>query len=134
MYKFHSHIESGKYTHLLKNVEWSISKGPEVDYATAEIKIDTIEGKRVNFARLIKIPPQGYIKRHSDNGGRPKGIKVYHLVLKTNKDCLNISYSDEDQRIHLPINTMWLFDTLPEHESFNKGSTERIHLVIDSYD
>jgi hypothetical protein len=113
---------------------WKIVNGPDVDYATATLDILEIFGLKCEFCRLIKIPAGGFIKRHSDNGGRPTGIRVYHAVIATNDECLNISYVDPVQAIHLPVDTLWEFDTLPEHESYNRGSTDRIHLVIDSYD
>jgi len=130
LYKFISKIPPTE----LHPVTWKKVKGPEADYLTADYSIDKFYGVKVEFARLIKLPPKGFIKRHSDNGGRPKGIKVYHAVIETNEDCINYSYTEPVQKVHLPLNTIWLFDTWPEHESFNFGSTNRIHLVIDSYD
>jgi hypothetical protein len=114
--------------------KWQVSKGAESDYATAEYDIESIFGLKCEFCRFIKLPPGGFIPRHSDNGGRHEGISVYHAVLKTNEDCISVSYVEPVQKIHLPINTLWLFDTWPEHESFNNGNTDRVHLVIDSYD
>ena len=124
MYKRIGDISEEEASFLLKAAEqasWKINKGPEVDYETAQFFTD----------KFIKIPAGGWIKRHSDNGGRPEGTTTIHVVLSTNDKCKNISYAEETQEIHLPINSIWEFDTLPEHESFNHGDTERIHLVMD---
>jgi len=128
MYKYSHSIteeEGGELLSIALNANWKINKGPEVDYCTAQYN---------EHGRFIKIPAGGRIKRHSDNGGRPDGTKVFHTVLSTNEKCLNISYGRETQEIHMPVGTVWEFDTLPEHESFNNGDTDRIHLVMDVYD
>lgn len=130
MYKLIKHIKPVKFG----NVRWKIVKGPKSNYQTSNLEIGEIFGLKCDFCRLIKLPPNGFIPKHSDNGGRKEGIKVYHAVLQTNDKCINISYVNPIQKIHLPVNTLWLFDTWPEHESFNNGKTDRIHLVIDSYD
>lgn len=128
MYKYSHKITAAEVSELLSialNSKWEINKGPEVDYSTAQY------GENAKF---IKIPAKGWIKRHSDNGGRPEGTKTFHTVLCTNDQCLNISYGKETQKIHMPVGTVWEFDTWPEHESFNNGNTDRIHLVTDVYD
>ena len=106
---------------IAENAQWKINKGPDVDYETAHF------GSR----KFIKIPPGGWIKRHSDNGGRPDGTRVIHVVLSTNSQCINHSYASTEQKIHLEQNGIYMFDTWPEHESFNLGDTDRIHLVMD---
>ena len=131
MYSFVKDIDTSR---IKTDVEWKIIKGPESDYQTSTIKLDTVFGLKCEFCRLIKLPPNGFIPRHSDNGGRKESVNTYHAVIQTNDDCINISYADIHQRIHLPKDTLWLFDTWPEHESFNFGSTDRIHLVIESHD
>tara|TARA_R110002126_G_scaffold48119_3_gene134281 strand:+ start:438 stop:821 length:384 start_codon:yes stop_codon:yes gene_type:complete len=125
MYKYSHTISGDDLSNLLSDANkatWKINKGPEVDYCTAQFG---------GHGKLIKIPPGGWIKRHSDNGGRPAGTRVFHTVISTNDQCLNISYVDETQKIHMPVGTVWEFDTLPEHESYNNGKTDRIHLVMD---
>ena len=125
MYKYSHTISDYDLINLLSDADdakWKINKGPEVDYCTAEF------GEN---GRFIKIPAGGWIKRHSDNGGRPKGTRVFHTVISTNDKCLNISYGKQTQKIHMEVGTVWEFDTLPEHESYNHGKTDRIHLVVD---
>lgn len=124
MYKRIGVISEEEASFLLEAAElssWKINKGPDVDYATAPFFTD----------KFIKIPAGGWIKRHSDNGGKPEGTKTIHVVLSTNDKCINISYAEETQEIHMPKNSIWEFDTWPEHESLNNGDTDRIHLVMD---
>jgi hypothetical protein len=125
MYKYSHTISLDDLNNLLSdanNAVWKVNKGPEVDYCTSQFG---------GNGKFIKIPPGGWIKRHSDNGGRPVGTRVFHTVIMTNEECFNISYADETQKIHMTVGTVWEFDTLPEHESFNRGETDRIHLVMD---
>jgi aspartyl/asparaginyl beta-hydroxylase (cupin superfamily) len=121
---------------LAKNLEWKINKGPTVDYATNQTKLEAVKkaipklfDKEIIKAMFVRIPAGGTIKRHSDNTVGP--WKTYHLVLETNPECINISYVDPAQEIHLPKGTYWGFDSWPEHESHNKGKTDRIHLVVN---
>lgn len=131
MYKFIRHVDCS----VIKIPDkWKIIKGPNSDYQTSDYVGPDLFRLKFDFARFIKIPPGGFIPRHSDNGGRKEGINVYHAVIRTNDICLNLSYITPIQEIHLPVNTLWIFDTLPEHASYNDGKTDRIHLVIDSYD
>lgn len=125
MYKRVGNINSLNARLLLraaKHSKWKIVKGPDVNYATAPFGLN----------KFIKIPSNGWIKRHSDNGGRPEGTKTYHVVLSTNPQCINHSYCDPEQKIHLDKNGVYLFDTWPEHASFNRGETDRVHLVLDA--
>lgn len=77
-----------------------------------------VDGSR----RYIKLEPGGFVHPHADTG-RPK----IHWVLKTNPDCVS-RWGGED--FHLEELGIYIMDPKTEHESFNNGDTERIHLIF----
>ena len=148
MYKPYSHISEKTKNDLLKvanSIDWKINKGPEVDYKTYSDVISKIKGIKLPWlevfwykAMFICIPSGGLIKRHSDGFSIDRDCKgphtKYHIALQTNDKCINYSWGDIEQKIHLEENSVYSFDALPEHASFNYGDTDRIHLVIDIYE
>jgi len=128
---------------LCQTLEWKVNKGPEVDYKTIQGFEDKLPElpwpkDKIKSAMFICIPAGGNIKRHSDNSPCKDEIgswKTYHIPLTTNDHCTNLVYTgNQAQEFHLPVGTLWEFDTWPEHESFNLGKTNRIHLVINVYE
>ena len=144
MYKQIGEVSNKTVSSLLalsQLLDWKINKGLEVDYKTIQGFEDRLKDihlpwdqEKIKSARFICIPSGGNIKRHSDNT-KPDGWKIYHIPLSTNDHCINLVYKDgETKEFHLPVGTLWEFDAWPEHESFNLGKTDRIHLVINIYE
>jgi aspartyl/asparaginyl beta-hydroxylase len=80
-------------------------------------------------AFFIRIPPKGFIHRHSDEA--IKGI-THHLVLQTNPKSLNWWLEDgQDCCVHLEAGKRYIVQRDPVHWATNEGDTDRIHLLVE---
>ncbi len=81
-------------------------------------------------AFFIRIPPGGQIERHHDEyiTGR-----THHLVLKTNPGCENwwVDCRGRARMVHLAQGHRYHVERSPLHWAFNRGKTERIHLLVE---
>ncbi len=127
--------------------EYKVVKGPDVDYMTYREAIDDVKSQKLIWphediysASYFMIPAGGVIKKHSDGYGRNQDIRgeysTYHIPLKNNDRCVNRVWIDEDNYIdqNLELGVVYKFDTMQQHQSFNLGKTDRIHLVVEAYD
>lgn len=69
----------------------------------------------------LKIPPGGFIHKHTDKAGIRR-----HYVLQTNWDSLLYI---EDKGYHLEEGAIYDMDGRKEHWSVNNGSEDRIHYI-----
>lgn len=98
--------------YLLESVNgWSHKLGDHSDYYA-----HVVDGSRM----YIKIKPGGKVHRHSDQGQK------VHIVLQSDGGVCRVG--DEDFRLR--EGGIYLFDATQEHESFNTGEKDRIHLVL----
>jgi len=81
---------------------------------------------RVRFMRLAA---GGRIGRHTDRqyGWRLPILRL-HLPVVTDE---NVEFVLAGRRIELRPGELWYLDTTREHEVFNRGVHDRVHLVID---
>lgn len=93
--------------------------------------------ERVRLMRLA--PGKGELTRHADitdpdAGTEPGQLLRLHFPLLTNPEVEFHSWLPDGsvQRAHMGAGTVWSLDTRKPHTAWNKGSTERIHLVIDA--
>jgi len=85
------------------------------------------------------IPPGGEIKKHSDGHGRNQGIRgeysTYHIPLETNDKCISRVWKNGVMtEQNLKVGSVYKINTILQHQSFNRGKTNRIHLVVEVYD
>jgi len=75
------------------------------------------------FAFCVGIPPGGHLHPHTHRGVR------YHIVLKTNDLCESWNGGE---RHHLEeMGIYWMQPEL-EHESFNRGNSDRLHIILET--
>lgn len=80
-------------------------------------------------AFFVRIPPKGFIHRHSDEA--IKGI-THHLVLQTNPKAANWWLEDgQDCCIHLKAGCRYEVKRDPVHWATNDGDSDRIHLLVE---
>lgn len=80
-------------------------------------------------AFFIRIPPKGFIHRHSDEA--IKGT-THHLVLQTNNQSLNWWLEDgQDCSVHLKAGHRYDVKRDPVHWATNDGDSHRIHLLVE---
>ncbi len=111
MYERIGHISEHRRQELLAEPRnWKHCKGKLTDYWSDD------NGSRM----FVKITPGGRVHRHSDHG-----YKV-HTVLLTNPRCVN---SHDGMPNYLEQGGVYKMDASLEHESWNNGETDRIHLI-----
>lgn len=123
MYKLVKNIDTSDYLYLLENRTWKEVRSDDRLFYTHMLDLD---GYERSF--LLKIPPGGNVHRHTDT---PRPEKTYHIPLQTNEYCVNYTYNP-DTETHLEIGKLYEIDRQIEHDSFNRGLSDRIHLIIET--
>lgn len=76
-------------------------------------------------------PSGHYLHAHTHDLGRDMGRERYHVVLKTNPDCLCWNGDGEPQHLE-DRGVYWMEPYLP-HESVNNGASDRLHIILVAY-
>jgi len=80
--------------------------------------------------RLMRLTPGSEIKEHCDPDlDFEDGFVRIHIPIQTNDD---VEFYLNNQRVILPEGECWYLRLADPHRIHNKGSTDRIHLVIDA--
>ncbi len=75
---------------------------------------------------FLRLRPGGKLYRHHDSEGYG-----FHIPVETNEDCVSLTYeNDIPEEQHLDLGKIYLVDRSIEHESFNRGDTDRTHLIV----
>ena len=77
---------------------------------------------------IVSLKPGGHIGLHRDEGSYADATKRRHVVLQTNPGCRFLVGGEE---YHMAAGEFWAFDKSLEHEFFNDGGCERVHLIYD---
>lgn len=110
---------------LARHASWRPRKVPNRDFYTAS----TSFWEPCDRAFFLKIQPGGFVHRHKDAAIK---ARVEHLVLCTNDQCENWWLDGTEQSIHLEQGYRYEVRNQDiEHWSFNKGETDRIHLIVE---
>lgn len=79
-------------------------------------------------AKIVRLPAGKRVYPHVDRGQYYKVRNRYHLVLKsTHGSWLRAG----DEEIRMQEGELWWFDNKQEHEAYNDGDEDRIHLIFD---
>lgn len=89
--------------------------------------------------RLMKLTPNsGELERHTDQVDPESGNNIgklarFHIPLFTNDDVWFMcwGYNGNLKKNNMKVGECWILDTRKPHSVINKGTTDRIHLVID---
>lgn len=116
--------EMRKLQTLADGAQWREVSGR--GYDTADVKF----WEPCSRAFFIRMQAGGEIPRHHDDfiPGR-----THHLVLKTNPGCENwwIDRRGRDRMVHLAQGHRYHVERSPLHWAFNRGKSERIHLLVE---
>tara|TARA_B100001093_G_scaffold367868_1_gene352769 strand:+ start:1572 stop:2663 length:1092 start_codon:yes stop_codon:yes gene_type:complete len=96
-------------------------------------------GNKIHRVRFMKLKTNGgELERHTDqvdpdSGGSLGKLARIHLPIKTNLEANFTVWNTKGvpQKIHMSKGEVWFLDTRKPHQAINKGSEERIHLVVD---
>lgn len=79
--------------------------------------------------RLMQLAAGGHIGRHRDRQyGWALPILRLHVPIVTDAE---VEFLLAGRRIDMQPGELWYLDTTQEHEVTNRGTTDRVHLVID---
>ena len=80
--------------------------------------------------RLLRLTPGSVIREHSDPGLRYEdGEARLHIPIRTNPE---VEFYVAGERLHLEVGSCYYINTSLPHRVSNRGSEDRIHLVIDA--
>jgi len=80
--------------------------------------------------RLMRLAPGSVIKEHADDFlDVEDGVVRLHVVIVTNPD---VDFRLNGTRLDMPAGSTWYLRVCDPHRVANRGSTERVHLVIDA--
>ena len=80
-------------------------------------------------AFFIRLVAGGSVHRHSD--AVVKGV-THHFVLETNPGCENWWMEGDVERVcHMEAGKRYAVERAPIHWSFNRGTTDRTHLLVE---
>lgn len=110
---------------MARAAQWRHRQLPDRDYYTAEVKDFWEPCDRAFF---LCLPPGGVVHRHKDE--LIKGT-THHLVISTNEHCENWWMDNDERMTHMQLAARYEVRREPEHWSFNRGLTDRIHLLVE---
>lgn len=119
---------------ILSNVKWEVHVSDVTSHQAAICieQVKDVDGivalwpintwQQLLFLRL---GPGGKLYRHHDDG------YGFHIPVETNEHAACSTFEDGvEVNQHLEVGKIYGVDRSIEHESFNKGNTDRTHLII----
>ena len=87
-----------------------------------------VEGERLGRCLITRVPPGHVITPHVDGGDHAAYYERFHIVLQS---CPEALFRAEDEVVYMAPGECWWFDNGQEHEVWNEGSVDRVHLIVD---
>lgn len=93
-----------------------------------------VYGERLGRVMITRLAPGRKIYRHADVGPDPRQydtVRYYsrhHIVLQAERLSM---FEAGGEVCHMAPGEVWWFDNSVEHEVWNDGHTDRIHLIAD---
>ena len=137
MYNWIGNVSEGCRLWLLSQIPTrTIHKGAKTDFECAsDIDVGLLEHPELTSiwpierwlnALAVNLPPSGYRHKHKHPEDRKK--TKHHIVLMTNDECVS---SNGDVESHLGLRGVYRMEPRLMHESFNRGATDRLHLILE---
>jgi len=82
-------------------------------------------------AIAVKLAPGGKLHKHTHDLERDQNKTRYQVVLATNDGCTS---RNGEMTTHLDDRGIYRMTSYLEHEAWNEGATDRIHLVFVTLD
>jgi len=77
---------------------------------------------------FIKLPPNGRVNDHNDNGDYLSGVRRHHLPIITND---NVKFRVGNDVINMKTGECWEINNNKLHGVVNLGDSDRIHMLFD---
>lgn len=107
---------------------------PAMDYLRKPIEralinvLKALEVTELGRILIVKLKPGGEITPHVDEGKYSDHFQRFHIPVTTNDDCRMICDGVEYQ---MKPGELWLFDHKSMHGAYNRGDTDRVHIIFD---
>ena len=79
-------------------------------------------------AKIVLLPPGHRVYPHVDRGEYYRVRNRYHLVLQS---AIGSMLRAGDETVRMGEGELWWFDNDQEHDAFNDGDLDRIHMIFD---
>ena len=96
---------------------------------TMKLVKDTFPNKQIGRIVFAQMKPGGEIKPHVDEGRYSDNTDRYHFVIVTNPSVI---FTSGDEQYHMSRGTIHWFNNHINHSVANNGTTNRIHLIVDT--
>jgi hypothetical protein len=87
-----------------------------------------LRGERLGRILINRLPSGQHIPSHSDIAADLRYYDRFHIPLTTND---GIDFRAGEDHAQMGVGEIWWFDNSAEHEVWNRGNTDRIHLIVD---
>lgn len=86
-------------------------------------------GVELGGCLISRIPPGGEVATHTDGAAWSARYynRKFYCILAANPECLNVTL---DEQVVMQPGEIWAFDNLVPHSVHNRGTTDRINLII----
>ena len=89
-----------------------------------------LKNPKVARMMLANLPAGAHIPAHGDGGKTLNECMRIHVPITSNP---KVMFRVMDEYLNLAIASAYEIDNAKEHEVWNKGKTDRVHLIIDAY-
>lgn len=80
-------------------------------------------------SRLMRLAPGAEVPRHVDVHYYWRTHIRIHIPIYTNPD---VTFTCGSEHVHMAAGESWIFDSFEVHDVQNRGSQDRLHLVLDT--
>jgi hypothetical protein len=97
---------------------------------TMQLIRNHVGDKSIGRIVIAELTPGQQVAPHIDEGFYSDNTDRHHFVVSTNVECVMMSGNEHQ---HMPRGTIWWFNNHVTHSADNKGTTTRIHVIVDTY-
>lgn len=87
-----------------------------------------VGGERLGRVMINKVAPGGSVFPHADSPVHANYWDRFHVVLESEPGVI---FRAGDERVYMPVGTVWWFDNSKEHEVLNNSPADRVHMIVD---
>ena len=91
--------------------------------------MDKLKVKELGRMMIVNLPATGWVTEHTDEGAYAEHFDRWHLVLKSNEECVMKVGGVEHALLD---GELWQINNRRPHSAWNHGDTDRWHLIFDA--
>lgn len=90
--------------------------------------VEEFVGGKVGKTLFILLPKGKEVEPHADGGDYLDVVRRFHIPIFTNPD---VNFKINEETINMKVGECWEINNNHEHSVYNKGETDRVHLLFD---